>query len=191
MPLEKVMGQNFGGGLALGMNFAQIDGDNESGYRKPGAAIGGFVTYQLTDKLQLQPEILFDQVGSVSKNGFFSNRFNYFSIPVLVNFQIPFIINEEKRMLKFQAGPAPCVLLQAKDKLIAPPNDLITESYKAVDIRATLGLALDLNHKVSFNFRWAYSLAPFAKGTSNRFPLGGPWHKVLQLSFRYTLINNS
>lgn len=185
-----ISAQNLGGGLVLGMNLSQIDGDNEGGFRKPGAALGGYVSFRLSDKLELQPEILFDQIGSVSQNGFFSNRFNYFSFPLLINFQIPIILGDERRMLKLQAGPVPSVLLSAKDKLLSPTNNDITESSKSVDIRIGLGAVFELKPALSFSLRWNYSMVPFAKGTSNRFPLGGPWHEYLQISLRLALVEN-
>jgi hypothetical protein len=185
-----VSGQNLGGGLVLGMNLSQIDGDNEGGFRKPGAALGGYVTFMATEKLEIQPEIIWDQIGSVSKEGFFSNRFNYFSFPVIVNFQIPILLGEEMRILKLQAGPVPSVLMNAKDKLIASPNDDITANYKSLDIRAAVGAVFELKPALAFSVRWNYSMFPFAKGTSNRFPLGGPWHEYLQLSLRLALVDN-
>lgn len=183
-------GQNLGGGLVLGLNLSQIDGDNEGGFRKPGMGVGGYVAFQLSDKLELQPEILFDQIGSVSRDGFFSNRFNYFSFPIILNFQIPIILGEEKRVLKLQAGPVPSVLMSARDKLRVSPSDDITEDFKSIDIRAAVGTVFELNPRVAFSLRWNYSLAPFAKGTSNRFPQGGPWHEYLQLALRLSLVDN-
>ena len=179
--------QNLGGGLVLGMNFSQIDGDNESGYRKPGASLGGYVSFQLTEKLEIQPEILWDQLGSVSKNGFFNNRFNYFSFPIMLNFEIPVILGEERRMLKLQAGPVPGLILNAKDKLRSPTNQDITEDQNNVDVRANVGAVFELNHSISFSLRGGYSMLPFAKDASIRFALGGPWHKYLQLSLRIAL----
>ncbi len=183
-----VQAQNLGGGLALGMNFSQIDGDHEGGFRKLGMAMGGYVVFQINDKLQLQPEVSWDQLGSVSKEGFFSNRFNYFSFPVLLNFQIPITIGDEPRMLKLQAGPVPSVLINAKDKLRTPPFDDISESFKSLDIRGTVGAVFEMNYRLAVSLRFGNSLIPFAKGTSTRFPQGGPWHKYLQLSLRLALV---
>lgn len=187
---QNLNAQNLGGGLVLGMNLSQIDGDNEGGFRKPGVALGGYVTFLATEKLEIQPEIIWDQIGSVSKEGFFSNRFNYFSFPVIVNFQFPILLGEEKRILKLQAGPVPSVLMSAKDKLLAATNNDITENYKSLDMRIAVGAVFELKPSLAFSLRWNYSMFPFAKGTSTRFPQGGPWHEYLQLSLRLALVDN-
>ena len=52
--------QGFGGGLHVGLNASQIDGDAVSGFNKAGLSIGAFVNYEIGDNIFLQPELLFE-----------------------------------------------------------------------------------------------------------------------------------
>ena len=61
---SSVLAQSFSGGVILAANFSQIDGDNVNGYHQPGLAFGTFVNYAFTDKVSLQPEFHFRQIGS-------------------------------------------------------------------------------------------------------------------------------
>ena len=59
--------QNLNGGIAIGLNGSQVDGDADLGFRKAGLSIGGYVQYSLGESLNLRPEIRFEQLGSRSK----------------------------------------------------------------------------------------------------------------------------
>jgi hypothetical protein len=187
LSLATLPAQNLGGGLALGFNLSQIDGDNEGGYRKFGASLGGYVSFRLSDHLVIQPEILWDQLGSVSREGFFNNRFNYFTFPILVNFSLPITLGDKVRDLQFQLGPAPAYLIGARDNLRTSSNNDISSDQNAIDFRLTGGLVLEVSDLISIAVRAGNSLLAFSEGSNIRFPQGGPRHRYVQTSLRIRL----
>ena len=79
----------FGGGVILGFNAAQMDGDRAAGYNKVGLNTGLRGTVRLNDegKWLLSTELLFSQRGarSVERDYFITNwkaTLNYIEIPV-------------------------------------------------------------------------------------------------------------
>ena len=86
--------QNIGGGLALGLNASQVDGDNYAGYHKMGLNIGvtGFIPVR--DKMAISVEISLNQKGSTKRphpqdpyGNSYKLRLDYLDIPVLFNFK--------------------------------------------------------------------------------------------------------
>ena len=61
--------QNLGGGLHIGLNGTQVDGDNSAGFNRAGLVVGGFVSYAVSDNFELQPELQFEQLGSANDGG--------------------------------------------------------------------------------------------------------------------------
>src|ERR1043165_9035546 len=54
----------FYGGLVVGANFAQVDGDNYAGYHRIGINAGGIVYTKFDEHLAASIEILYSQKGS-------------------------------------------------------------------------------------------------------------------------------
>ncbi len=175
--------QNFDGGLVIGYNISQIDGDAFAGYHKAGASLGGFVSYRLNRTLVLQPEILWDQLGSAGKNVAFSNRFNYISVPLLLKFAIPIQIGPKEHDLQLHLGPVVGVMINARD-LITKVD--ISDNYRGYDVRGVAGATFDVSRRMALCLRYGYSLAPFAKGTIIGIARG-PFHNYIHFSFRWYL----
>src|SRR5207249_3932615 len=62
--------RTFIGGLIVGCNFTQVDGDNYAGYHRAGLNAGGIVYANLGDHLAASLEILYSQKGSRSNSSF-------------------------------------------------------------------------------------------------------------------------
>lgn len=92
------------GGFKIGVNFADFYGadmkeiEEELGGKfeaKLGLCVGGFITFNLSDIIVIQPEVLFSMKGSKAEGTLFNEtlklQFNlhYWEIPVLVKLQIP------------------------------------------------------------------------------------------------------
>lgn len=84
-------------GIKAGLNLANVSVDVSDEIDKtmrPGFYIGAFTTFDLTEKLALQPEILFSSQGfkysydvdNVSMKS--NNTLNYLNIPILVKYEI-------------------------------------------------------------------------------------------------------
>ena len=88
----------FYGGVVVGANFAQVDGDYYAGYRKIGLNAGGIVYAQLAKHVALSLEILYSQKGSKSdgpqqspanQNIAILNygiTANYAEVPIMINY---------------------------------------------------------------------------------------------------------
>ncbi|MEO9144412.1 MAG: porin family protein [Ginsengibacter sp.] len=81
-------------GLKAGVNFSSLKGN---GYTDPdqkpfiGLAIGGLANYTITEKLSIQPELIFSQEGTQWKatDEEQKNRLNYLNVPILVQYRTP------------------------------------------------------------------------------------------------------
>ncbi len=91
--------KTFYGGLLLGANASQIDGDGFSGYHKLGLNVGATVYWHFIPKVGVNLELLYSQKGSrgvhQSESPYFGAYFeqyrihlNYVEVPLIVNYFI-------------------------------------------------------------------------------------------------------
>ncbi len=89
--------RTFYGGLVLGGNLAQIDGDGFAGYRKIGLNAGAIVYWKFGEKVGSTLEILYSQKGSRGVSGVnspysgssfakYAINLNYIELPVLLQY---------------------------------------------------------------------------------------------------------
>lgn len=85
--------QLFKGGLVIGGNFTQIDGDGIGGYTKLGFQAGGTSQIAISDRWHLSLDILYSQKGSASSSSLtsfqgvpFKIRLNYIDLPLMIKF---------------------------------------------------------------------------------------------------------
>lgn len=180
-------GQNLDGGLIFGFNGTQVDGDANSGFRKVGGVIGGFVQFPLTDQVTFRPEIRIEQLGSRDKTSLIVDV-GYFSFPFLIEKQIPLILGEKERTLTLLGGPVFGATLYARDLF----GDR-TAALRRFDSRVMIGLGAPVSEKWEADFRLGYSLFSFVKtGTAfaNSFAQGrrqGAFHRYLSFNLYYRL----
>ncbi len=90
---SQVYAQVFEGGLTVGFNGTQIDGDKVSGYHKLGAAFGGWVQTDLPKNLFFAMELKVNQKGSrmtpTQQNDYnkFVLRLDYIDLPVIIGYK--------------------------------------------------------------------------------------------------------
>ncbi len=94
----------FEGGVAAGVNFSQVDGDNYAGFNKIGLNAGPLVHINFNANWSLSLEIDYSQKGSKTKpdpNNYntFIMQLHYVEVPALINY------NDKNRLI-FQAGAA-------------------------------------------------------------------------------------
>lgn len=182
--------QNVGGGLTLGLNASQIDGDSFKGFNKAGIQAGGFVYFKLSDKVKFQPEIVFDQLGSNNKINT-PIKLNYVSVPILLNFNLPIMIGENEHNIEIHAGPVLGILLSAKGVDIGGNTVEGTDGFDNPDLRAVAGLGLRTGN-ISFVLRYGYSILSFTSNNSNLPQLGGAgwFHNYASFSVRFHLFDS-
>ncbi|MEZ4825859.1 MAG: porin family protein [Bacteroidia bacterium] len=164
--LQIAYAQNFSGGLVLGVNTSQIDGDNFKGYHKWGGTLGGFVTYHFSDNFSVQPEILIEQLGSRSKDRVMATLgrtavdldINSITLPFLLKFRYPVVISPEVAFdVDWYGGMALGVRMNWSDRNGNSPE---IDYLRRYDSRIIAGVDIPLGDWMSINGRITYSVAP-------------------------------
>ncbi|WP_188814902.1 porin family protein [Hymenobacter cavernae] len=117
---------------------------------KPGAVVGLFVQVPFSQKLSLQQEYLFSQMGGKVKSTGTEYRFNYLSLPVLLKYSLT-------PRFGIALGPQFDLLLQAKQK-INGASTTITHDTEERSISATAGAEFYVLDNLSLNLRYLYGL---------------------------------
>jgi len=153
--------QGLSGGIKAGLNLANQkfsgDGITLDTKAKPGLHVGGYVTWMFTEKLGLQPEVLFSMQGAKFDEDFIDGQtnFNYLNVPVLVRYNI----NE---MISLHAGPQVGFLLSAEAEADGDTED-IKDDFKGTDISGAFGLGVDLPMGLGFGARYIIGFSQIAE----------------------------
>lgn len=154
-----VNAQIFDGGLSLGGNLSQIDGDRLSGYDKIGFNFGAFVRLPLGGPLSGQLEMKYNNKGAarwgdiINPESYMASL-HYVEIPVLLQ---QWFTEEIFTEFGLSAG----YLMGAKyvDNAGALPiNPKVY--YNKWDYSVIVGINYMLNDVVGANLRWYYSIVP-------------------------------
>jgi hypothetical protein len=169
---EMYENRTFYGGLILGANFAQVDGDNFAGYRRVGINTGGVVYIKMQEHVALSVEVLFSQKGSRSKDpqltaaGQYITKYgidlNYGEIPVMINYF-------DSRKSHFGAGFSYAQLATSNEYMNAnfPVPDLSKYPFKKSDINFLLSGSLHMYKGLFFNLRFQYSILSIRDNVPN------------------------
>lgn len=160
--------KNFVGGILVGMNASQTDGDNYSGFHKAGLNVGGIVYANFKDKCGLSLELLYSQKGAVgvhsSNNGqvgsFFEKykmKLNYVEAPVIFHFyHVPW------PKFNVNIGASYSALISSTETFDTyyPYNiDPSLYPFKKFEIDGIAGLSYVWGH-LMFDVRYQYGITP-------------------------------
>lgn len=178
-------------GLKGGLNVANLAGD-EKATAVPGAHIGLFAEFSISEKFSIQPELLFSMEGAkdngvVTEAGIDYNleekiKLNYINIPLMAKYYVD-------KKFSVLAGPQIGFVVSAKDKFtvsdgVNSGSDEIDikDEVESVDFGFNAGLAYDFNDKFFAEMR--YNL-----GLSNVFDIDGEdleaFNRVFQVSLGF------
>lgn len=156
--------QHFDGGVLVGLNASQVDGDNYSGYHKPGIALGGYVQTNLSRTVYAGMELKFAQKGSRNIDSLATQgqikyimRLSYVDLPVYMG------IRTSER-ISLLVGVSPGYLISGTEY-----NDYgkLTEqdqnAFSEFDLQGLLGFRLQLTKRLFVDLRGAYSVLPIRK----------------------------
>lgn len=140
-------------GAKGGINFANLGGDDAGDASVyVGFNVGMFVEIPVTDKLIIQPELLYSAQGSKSEGPLVVDgslydvkatlKFNYINVPVMFKYKVV-----EKFSL--EAGPYVGFLTAAKIKVEVDGYGSETEDIKDIVKLTDFGLALGMNYEFS------------------------------------------
>jgi opacity protein-like surface antigen len=156
--------QRFEGGVLVGLNASQVDGDNYSGYHKPGIALGGYVQTNLSRTVYAGMELKFAQKGSRNIDSLATDgqikyimRLNYVDLPVYFGFRTG-------ERISLLVGVSPGYLISGTEY-----NDYgkLTEqdqkAFSEFDLQGLLGFRFQFTKRLFVDLRGAYSVLPIRK----------------------------
>ncbi|QIE60100.1 PorT family protein [Rasiella rasia] len=179
-------------GAKAGLNFSSLTGDLDETKARTSLHLGVMVEIPMTEKLSIQPELLFSSQGAKTDDT--SLIFSYLNIPVLAKYYV----TEE---LSIEAGPQFGYLLSAKFELETlndtnpNPNTSgesastkaaekvdIKDDVKSIDFGLNIGLGYKMDNGINFGARYALGLANVngVENSAQNFKNG-----VFQLSVGY------
>jgi hypothetical protein len=149
-------------GVKGGVNFATLTSDedpNPDFTFRIGLAAGGYVTWRIAERFEVQPEALFSQQGaSVSAVGIDSTiEIDYLAMPVLARYRL----SPSPRGLVLYAGPTPAVKLRARAKAEAGGEQVktdISDSIKTFDVGVAFGAAFEFGRwSIDGRYTWGFT----------------------------------
>ncbi|MFV8364189.1 porin family protein [Flavobacterium sp. ZT3P35] len=159
-------------GVKGGLNLATFSGDTDGLdlKSKAGLNVGGFVEVKLSDKLALQPELLFSMQGTNIDEFEFSDgnqtfvvdasiKMSYINVPIMLKYYAAEKFNLE-------VGPQVGFLLSAKTVAKANGNeaeDDVKDSFESVDFGLNFGLGYDFTKNIAAGARYNVGLANIGK----------------------------
>lgn len=151
-------------GIKAGANITKIDGKSFRDEFSWGYHAGGFAVIKLSDHVQIQPEVLFNQfttktdtsLGSIFQGSNLKDvKLNYLTIPLLLNLS-------PTKALSFQVGPQYGILLDKSKTLVQNGK----EAFKAGDFSLLGGVQLNIaNFKLGA--RYIVGLSDINDATDN------------------------
>ncbi|MEM1135454.1 MAG: outer membrane beta-barrel protein [Bacteroidota bacterium] len=167
--------QEFKGVLIAGASAAQIDGDDLGGFDKAGFQLGAGVSFPLSEKFLIQPEMMFSQKGSKARENepFFNWQLNYIDIPLILNYVF-------SKSIDFQVGLGANYLLSARFDDGSGFIDQ-SEAFKTIDFAGNIGIEYHFSELISGNIRLTTSLA-----NSGKFE--NYYNRTLNFTLRYHLL---
>lgn len=179
------------GGIKGGLNFAQVhaevSGDSELSDMLIGFQLGGYLNYSLSDKVAIQPELVFTRAGGkesvydpdLQDDVKLSSKNDYLSIPLMFRFKV----GDKFHIL---AGPQVGILLAAKVKIEVQGQSIqidAKDGFKTLDFGLTAGLGYAIN-KVGIDARYNFGLANIAEGATGD---DKAQNRVIMLAVSYKL----
>jgi len=157
---EGLYAQGLDFGVKAGVNVAnqKISGDYEPDTKAMIGFHGGvFVTWMFTEKLGLQPEVLFSTQGSKDSENIYDYAIitNYVNVPVLVRYDI-------NDMFSVHAGPQFGILISADEEFDGDKQD-IKDDFKTTDIGVAVGAEADLPANLGVGVRYIIGVSNVLK----------------------------
>jgi hypothetical protein len=159
--------QRFKAGVHIGLMATQVDGDEMSGYKKPGIFLGVFGNLPFPDKkIRLQMEINYAQKGSKSPA---ANSYRYRI--ALHQVELPILFGWDFwKELSLEVGPSINVIASAKeyvDEVWVEPNSGGSK-FNLFEVGGIVGLNYVFAGHFGLSFRMGYSLSPVGRSVIER-----------------------
>ena len=178
-------------GLKAGANYSKLlDYVNDS-KNKVGFQVGGYMRYSISEKIRLQPELLFSFEGGKSDFNFEGTNqsimlkenisLGFINLPVMFQYKI-------YNGLHFELGPQIGYMVLAENKYEAkfdfgeiPIEDEgttnIIEDFNKLQFSANVGLHYDINHSFFVQFRYNRGFSKLVKSSVEQ--IGGELDEIV------------
>ena len=166
----------FNGGLILGANFSQVDGDTYYGYHKVGLNAGGVVYVHFTKVFGASMEITYSQKGSRGEDVLESPTVGTHVEKYFMNLnyvEVPVTFHALFRGIDFEAGASYARLLKSSEWVLAdvPVNiDPVANRFNTSDFEYVFGMGRKLYRGLYANVRFQYSITSVRP--NDRIPVG-------------------
>jgi len=159
--------QRFMGGVIVGLNAAQIDGDNAAGYRKAGLLVGLRGGAFLTEKTSITIDMLYSQRGSrrVPKINEAFDTYTistpYIEVPLLFHYKdwrVEYDDGSFFYKVSAEIGPVISYLLDPKVENIVYETEV--DDFNKVDIAWAAGVSYYFNENIGVSARYLRSITP-------------------------------
>lgn len=178
-------GQRFKAAAIIGMNAAQVDGDDLAGYHKLGLNTGVKAYGFLSDKFSLSFELLFAQKGSKSSN----SEISHTDLKLTLNYaEIPFLINyHDKNGAIFGLGFAYARFLNYKRFENGIDTTIEDNPVNNNDFSFIADFTFVIKDHFGINGRYQYSIAPVAQWPGSNFRNFNVFNSVISFRLLYIL----
>lgn len=158
---NKLQAQTFEGGLVVGFNMTQLDGDDLAGWNRIGMNVGGRVAITPYEKWKFNLDLLFSQKGSGAAPGQFSSydkvRLNYVEIPIQVNY-MDWLDEDGFYRLHFLAGLSYSQMVDFKVIRQDGTDTTELEDFKKWNANFQLGATYFIKENIGINCQYALGL---------------------------------
>lgn len=183
--------QVFKGGFVGGIAASQIDGDHQSGYKKPGISIGLYTGRDITSDLSWYLEFKYTGKGAAERFSLFDSvpgqlyevRLHYLEFPLYLAYQV-------SNTVSLEGGISIGYLLSSKiyDSYSQEFYDP-ERSFNKMDYTGLLGARFEWTEHWALGLRLNYSLTPFYKPEGSISNKQAFYNNSLTLSFFYRMQN--
>jgi hypothetical protein len=187
-PAKKAKGQNFNGGVMIGLVGSQVAGDRFSGFNKAGLTGGGWVSLQVAPTTQYQMELSYIQKGSRENPDYEKEKYDFYRMQLgYVELALLYrrLVGEK---LYLEAGPAMNFLLHHHEKY---NSEELFSPFAKRNFCLILGLSYRIGERTVVNFRTNNSIFTIRTERVNgdvwRFFDHGQFNDALVFSLYYEL----
>ena len=185
------LGQDFKGGIKVGFNISQIDGDKMMGYHKGGLIFGAYINRELKPRLNWQMEMIYIGKGSKQGSNVQSGQFNYRRISVDY-VEVPMLLQfwAEKIKTHLELGLSFATLISSKEEDDYGETTIIGP-FRKYEFASLAGFNYAFTKQLSLTARLTYSMSPIAVRNKVLFTIwnryGGSYNNVLEFTLNYNI----
>ena len=190
-----IQGQNFGGGVVIGISSSQVGGDNLAGFNKAGLLVGAFANTSISELLSFQMEMTFIQKGSNNPKMNDVEHPNYRKEDITSSYiEVPLILQyHQSSKLKIEGGVLLAYLINGYYNDLNGKIPIYTVNpFIQYDFGVLLGINYKYSKNISFNSRVSNSILPL--GTEDYDSINaynssrkGKYNSVLSFTIYYNL----